>query len=137
MGKLTNTQRAAIYHAWKDGTQPKELAKQYSVSTSAISQMISRMNRTGNPAAEDKPEPKTMINKDFDDAVNAMIAESKSADVKPEKIPNYIWDALDDNVSSLNLEIEEREQRIAELKEELLNLKNQRDAIEKWMEDHT
>lgn len=137
MGKLNNVQRAAIYQAWKDGTQPKELAKQYSVSTSAISQMISRMNRTGNPAAEDKPEPKTMINKDFDDAVNVMIAESKSADVKPEKIPNYIWAALDDNVSSLNLEIEEREQRIAELKEELLNLKDQRDAIEKWMEDHT
>lgn len=137
MGKLNNVQRAAIYQAWKDGTQPKELAKQHSVSTSAISQMISRMNRTWNPAAEDKPEHKTMINKDFDDAVNDMIAESKSEDVKPEKIPNYIWAALDDNVSSLNLEIEEREQRISELKEELLNLKNQRDAIEKWMEDHT
>ena len=36
MGKLTNTQRAAIFHAWKDGTTPKELAKQYGVSVKSI-----------------------------------------------------------------------------------------------------
>ena len=152
MGKLTNTQRAAIYQAWKDGISMSELAKQYSVSTSAISQMIGRMNRTGIPAAEGKTEPKVaQINKEFDDAVNDMIAESessdtekksaiaeeKSANAEPDKLPHYIWVALDDQVSAINWEIEQREQRIAELKEELLNLKNQRDAIEKWMEDHT
>lgn len=145
--KLDNTQRAAIYQAWKDGISMSELAKQYGVSVSAISQMIGRMNRTGIPAAEDKPEPKTMINKDFDDVVNAMIAESKSSDAEkksaiaeeksanaePDKLPHYIWVDLDDQVSAINWEIEQREQRIAELKEELLNLKNQRDAIEKWM----
>lgn len=137
MGKLTNTQRAAIYQAWKDGTQPKELAKQYSVSDQTIYNLINELNRSGSEQTKDKPESKTMINKDFDDAVNAMIAESKSSDVKPDKLPHYIWLALDDQVSAINWEIEQREQRIAELKEELLNLKNQRDAIEKWMEEHT
>lgn len=126
--KLNNTQKAAIYQAWKDGTAVKDLAKQYGVSGHTIYSLITKLNRVASdiglkPEQEAKhPEQKPEQNAEAPD---------------PEKIPNYIWAALDDNVSSLNLEIEEREQRIAELKEELLNLKNQRDAIEKWMEEHT
>ena len=125
---LNNTQKAAIYQAWKDGTAVKDLAKQYGVSDQTIYNLITKLNKSASdiglkPAQEaNQPEQKPEQN-----------AEAQ----KPEKIPNYIWAALDDNVSSLNLEIEEREQRIAELKEELLNFKNQRDAIEKWMEEHT
>lgn len=119
-GKLNNVQIAAIYQAWKDGTAVKDLAKQYSVSDQTIYSLITKLNKSASDIGLEvkKPEP-------------------KDAAPEPEKIPNYIWAALDDNISSLNLEIEEREQRIAEMKEELLNLKNQRDAIEKWMEEHT
>ena len=45
MGKLTNTQRAAIFQAWKDGTTPKELAKQYGVSDQAIYNLINKMTK--------------------------------------------------------------------------------------------
>jgi len=146
MGKLTNQQRAAIYQAWKDGTTQKELAKQYGVCAQAISQLCAKLAKAEHeimqPAAEDKPKP-GIINPEFDAAVDAMIAESKSADAEepaaiaePEKVPSFIWSALDDQVAALNLEIEEREQRIAELKEELVELKCKRDAIENWMEGH-
>lgn len=136
-GKLNNVQRAAIYQAWKDGTQPKELAKQYSVSTSAISQMISRMNRTGNPAAEDKPEHKTMINKDFDDAVNAMIAESKSADVKPDKLPGVVYRALEQHLDYLQDQIYTRKDRIADIETEIEEFQKDIDRLTEWKEQHT
>lgn len=63
------------------------------------------------------------------------IAEEKSANVEPDKLPHYIWVALDDQVSAINWEIEQREQRIAELKEELAKLEDRRSAIEQWVEE--
>lgn len=45
MGKLDNTQKAAIYQSWKDGTSPKELAKQYHISLQAVYQLINKLNR--------------------------------------------------------------------------------------------
>lgn len=174
MGKLTNQQRAAIYQAWKDGTTQKELAKQYGVCAQAISQLCAKLAKAEQeimqPAAEDKPKP-GIINQEFDAAVDAMIAESKSADkpeqledcengipntplvpaeiekeisaiadeksanAEPDKLPHYIWVALDDQVSAINWEIEQREQRIAELKEELVKLEDRRSAIESWVEE--
>lgn len=161
MGKLTNTQRAAIFQAWKDGTTPKELAKQYGVSDQAIYNLVKKMAKeppqeledveNGIPntplvpaeIAEEKPKP-GIINQEFDAAVNEMIAEvkaekaeQKSANAEPEKIPHVIWVALDDQVSAINWEIEQREQRIAELKEELVQLEDKRYAIEQWLEAHT
>lgn len=169
MGKLTNTQRAAIFQAWKDGTTPKELAKQYGVSDQSIYNLINKMAKeppqeledveNGIPntplvpaeiekeisaIAEEKSKPGIISPEDvqFASAVNAMIAQSKSADAEeksanaePDKLPHFIWVALDDQVSAINWEIEQREQRIAELKEELVKLEDRRSAIEQWVEE--
>lgn len=172
MGKLTNTEKAAIFQAWKDGTSQADLAKQYKVSSAAICTLIKRLNKAESEImqAADKPKP-SIINPEFDAAVDAMIAESKSADkpeqledcengipntpivpaeiekeisaiaeeksanAEPDKLPHYIWVALDDQVSAINWEIEQREQRIAELKEELAKLEDRRSAIEQWVEE--
>lgn len=177
MGKLTNTEKAAIFRAWKDGTSQADLAKQYKVSGSAICTLIKRLNKAESEImqTEDKPErmekaKPVKINHEFEDAVDKMIAESKSVDkpeqleecengipntpivpaeiqkeispiaeeksanVEPDKLPHYIWVALDDQVSAINWEIEQREQRIAELKEELAKLEDRRSAIEQWVE---
>ena len=157
-GKLNNTQRAAIYQAWKDGTSQAELARQYGVSDVSIHQLIKKLNAADDKLNKAEPLKKTQINKEFDAAVDEMIAESKAADAEkksaiaesePEqledspqpsplpKLPDVIFDALTSYISDLNLEIEEREQRIEELKEELLQLKDKRYAIEQWLEDHT
>ncbi len=177
MGKLTNTEKADIFRAWKDGTSQADLAKQYKVSGSAICTLIKRLNKAESEImqTEDKPErmekaKPVKINHEFEDAVDKMIAESKSADkpeqledcengipntplvpaeiekeisviaeeksanAEPDKLPHYIWVALDDQVSAINWEIEQREQRIAELKEELVKLEDRRYAIEQWVE---
>lgn len=169
MGKLSNTQRAAIFQAWKDGTTPKELAKQYGVSDQSIYNLINKMAKespqeledveNGIPntplvpaeiekeisaIAEEKSKPGIISPEDvqFASAVNAMIAQSRSADAEeksanaePDKLPHFIWVALDDQVSAINWEIEQREQRIVELKEELVKLEDRRSAIEHWVEE--
>ena len=178
MGKLTNAEKAAIFQAWKDGASQADLAKQYKVSGAAICALIKRLNKAESEImqTEDKPErmakaKPVKINHEFEDAVDKMIAESKSADkpeqledcengipntplvpaeiekeisaiadeksanAEPDKLPHYIWVALDDQVSAINWEIEQREQRIAELKEELVKLEDRRSAIESWVEE--
>lgn len=154
MGKLTNQQRAAIYQAWKDGTTQKDLAKQYGVCAQAISQLCAKLAKAEQeimqPAAEDKPKP-GIINQEFDDAVNQMIEEAKApaeavqeqpAELEPvircapEKIPNYIWLALDDQCSAINLEIETRQERMAELRSEIEKLEEIKAGIYAWLDAH-
>lgn len=137
MGKLDNLQRAAIYQSWKDGISMSEIAKLYGTSVSTISQTIGKINRTGIPAAEDKPEPKTMINKDFDDAVNAMIAESKSADVKPDKLPGVVYRALEQHLDYLQDQIYTRKDRIADIETEIEEFQKDIDRLTEWKEQHT
>ena len=64
-------------------------------------------------------------------------AEKKSANAEPEEIPGYIRSALYDQICAINLEIEQREQRIAELKMELVDYEAEREQIRAWMEAHT
>lgn len=137
MGKLTNTQRAAIYQAWKDGTQPKELAKQYSVSDQTIYNLINELNRSGSEQTKGKPEPHTKINKEFDDAVNAMIAESKSEDVKPDKLPGVVYRALEQHLDYLQDQIYARKDRIADIETEIEEFQKDIDRLTEWKEQHT
>lgn len=51
-------------------------------------------------------------------------------------MPRCVWAALDDRISSINLEIETREQRIGELREEIAVLAEEHDKITEWMEAH-
>ena len=134
MARLTNTQRAAIFQAWKDGTSQTKLAEQYGVSNNTICKLIKKMN-TAAPKLEDVENgipntPLTSANAEE----KSEIAEENSAN---DKIPHVIWTALDDQVSAINWEIEQREQRIAELQEELVQLEDKRYAIEQWLEAHT
>lgn len=179
MGKLSNTERAAIYQAWKGGTSQADLARQYGVSKVTLCNLIKKLTaaekslieakplasknledcENGIPntplvpaeiekeisaIAEEKSKPGIISPEDvqFASAVNAMIAQSRSADAEeksanaePDKLPHFIWVALDDQVSAINWEIEQREQRIAELKEELVKLEDRRSAIEQWVEE--
>lgn len=146
MGKLTNQQRAAIYQAWKDGTTQKELAKQYGVCAQAISQLCAKLAKAEQeimqPVAEDKPKP-GIINPEFDAAVDAMIAESKSADAEepgaiaePDKLPPVVRRAIDDQISEYEFQICERDSRIEELKEEIAEFRKDIDALREWKEQH-
>lgn len=136
MGKLNDAQRAEIFQAWKDGATPKELGKQYGVTDQTIYNLIKKMAKKPSQELEDVENgiPNTpLVPAEIEKEISA-IAEEKSENAEPDKLPHYIWVALDDQVSAINFEIEQREQRIAELKEELAKLEDRRHAIESWME---
>ena len=144
MGKLTNQQRAAIYQAWKDGTTQKELAKQYGVCAQAISQLCAKLAKAEQeimqPAAEDKPKP-GIINPEFDAGVDAMIAESKSADAeeksviagtaKPSaEIPDYVLYAVDCRIADLERRLQDFADQKAMLEHDLRRLQENIESVQ-------
>lgn len=152
MGKLTNQQRAAIYAASKDGVPQKDLATQYGVTIQAISQLINKLAKAeqginlGTCEAADK-KPVATINKEFDDAVNAMVAEKESAnaeekstiaaaEVTPSGTPAAVMRAVTDGLDVLKMDIEAREERIAELQAEIEEIRKDIAVIEAWKEEH-
>lgn len=150
--RLSQEERAEIFRLYREEhmTQ-RDLAARFGVSHGTIGNIISSFGSVQEMcdtlAAADKPQKKTQINEDFEQAVDAMIAEREAADAEqksanaeaepePEKIPDVIWHACDDKISMINLDIETREMRIAELKEEIEQLRVEREQIRAWMEGH-
>lgn len=129
-GKLTNTQRAAIYQAWKDGTSQKDLAKQYGVCPQAIGQLVNKLNKAEKEIRE-TPAPAA---EPAGPATTPAAAETENAE--PEKIPGVVWNALDDQICAFNLEIETREQRIAELQGEIAEYETKKEQLRAWLEAH-
>ena len=139
-GKLTNTQRAAIYQAWKDGTSQKDLAKQYGVCPQAISQLVNKLNKAEKEIRE-TPAPAPAA-EPAEPAITPAAAETENAEepaaiAEPEKLPDVVWNAIGDQICALNLEIETREQRIAELQGEITEYKAKKEQLRAWLEAHT
>ena len=141
LAKLSNQQKGEIYRSYKNGTPQTELAKKYGVTKSAICQIIQNLKKAEREvygeSAADKPMPKTGINPEFDAAVDAMIAETNAADTEAnpkEKLPEAVYRALLSKINDCDFEIEEREERIAELQAEIEQFKRDRDAIIDWKE---
>lgn len=145
MGKLTDEQRQEIYQSWKDGVSQHDLAKQYHVTRSAISQMICKMSKAaGEIGIQEQPKKPAVINEEFEQAVNEMVAEREAANAEknaeitePEKIPPVVRRAVTGHLNDLEMEIEDREQRIAELKIEIEEFKKDIVALKAWKEAHT
>lgn len=142
--RLSQEERAEIFRLYREEhmTQ-RDLAARFGVSHVTVGNIINSFG-SDTLAAADKPQKKTQINDDFEQAVDTMIAEreaadaeQKSATAEPEKLPDVIWHACDDKISMINLDIETREQRIGELKEEIEQLCAEREQIRAWMEEHT
>ena len=146
--RLTQEERAEIYRMYREeGMTQRDLAARYGVTHSTIGNIVKKMENVQQMCdaltAADKPMKNTGINPEFEQAVDAMIAESdtanadeKSANAEPDKLPHVIWCVLDDKISMINLDIETREQRIAELQEEIAELVAEREQIREWMEAH-
>lgn len=139
--KLSADEQAEIVEKYKSGETARDLAAQYYVSHGTIENIVKRAGATRKRVSKPK---KTMINPEFDAAVDSMIAEREAADAEqksaiaePETIPNAVWQACDDKIDMINLDIETREQRIGELKEEIEQLCAEREQIRAWMEGHS
>lgn len=141
MGKLTNTQRAAIFQAWKDGTTPKELAKQYGVSVKSIYNLINKMTKEPPQELEDVENgiPNTpLLPQKFENAdKNTAIAEQNSENAAPEKLPDFILDAVENQMLFYERWIDNQVKQIAEQQAELQKLEAKRQKLADWLEAHT
>ena len=138
-GKLTNQQRAAIYQAWKDGVPQKELAEQYGVSTPSISQLVKKLSKAEREieAAPTAEPTTTLAAAETENAEEiSKNAEEISVTAEPEKLPDFVWNAIGDQICALNLEIETREQRIAELQGEIAEYEAKKEQLRAWLEAH-
>lgn len=141
---LSEEQRAEVVKMYAGGASASEIAGKYFVSKSGVMNILHEAGVQLRPKGRQKNVQSTGINEDFEQAVDAMIAErdaadaeQKSAIAEPEKLPDVIWHACDDKISMINLDIETRKQRIAELKEEIEQLCAEREQIRAWMEGHS
>lgn len=158
--RLSQEERAEIFRLYREEhmTQ-RDLAAHFDVSHGTIWNIINSFGSVQEMCdtltAEDKPQKKTQINEDFEQAVDAMIAEREAADAEqksaiaePEavsaeptptpkdKLPEAVYRALLDKLNDCAFEIEQREQRIAELQAEIAELRRTRDAIIDWKEPY-
>ncbi len=117
-----------------------KLASKFGCSQTAV--------KTALQAAKIEAEEETMkttgINPEFDAAVDAMIAESKSADAEepaaiaePDKLPPVVQRALDAGFHDLADEIDRRRNRIEELEAEIAEFEKDISALRCWREAHT
>ena len=125
MGKLTNTQRAAIFQAWKDGTTPKELAKQYGVSDQSIYNLFKKLAKEPQELEDcENGIPNTpLVPAEIEKEISA-IAEEKSTNADSWRLPIVVQDAVNRYIHDIEDEIEMRERRILELQEELDTFRN-------------
>ena len=104
MGRLTNIQRTAIYQGWKDGQTMTALADQYDVSNQAISALIRKMKEK----------------------------EENAAEKQQEKLPAAVRRAIQEHIQTLQDQIDQREQRISELRMEQEEFQKDIDSLRKW-----
>lgn len=149
--KLSQDERAEIFRLYREeNVTQRDLAAHFDVSHGTIANIISSFGSVQEMCdtltAADKPKkmPNTGDNPEFAAAVDEMIAEREAADAekkfanaeaKPkEKLPEAVYRALLSRINDCDFEIEEREERIAELQAEIEQFKRDRDAIIDWKE---
>ena len=147
--RLSQEERAEIFRLYREEhmTQ-RDLAARFGVSHGTIGNIINSFGSVQEMcdtlAAADKPQKKTQINEDFEQAVDTMIAEREAADAEqksaiaePEKLPPVVLRAIDDQISEYEFQISERDSRIEELKDEIAEFRKDIDALREWKEQHT
>lgn len=117
-----------------------KLASKFGCSQTAVKTAL----QAAKIEAEEETMKNTGINPEFDAAVDAMIAESKSADAEepvaiaePDKLPPVVQRALDAGFHDLADEIDRRRNRIEELKAEIAEFEKDISALRCWREAHT
>ena len=116
-----------------------KLASKFGCSQTAVKTAL----QAAKIEAEEETMKNTGINQEFDAAVDAMIAESKSADaeepaaiVEPDKLPGVVCRAIDAGFHDLADEIDKRRNRIEELEAEIAEFEKDIADLRKWREAH-
>ncbi len=150
--RLSDEQKAQIIEMHEKGVKQLAIASEIGCSQNTVSNVLQahRLKQTIETDVSAK-KPVATVNKEFDDAVNDMIEEAKKPaqavqmqpavlepiiTATPETIPDCIWLALDDQCSTINLEIETRQERMAELRSEIEKLEKIKADIHAWLDAH-
>lgn len=135
--KLSADEQAEIVEKYKSGETSRDLAAQYYVSHGTIENIVKRAGATRKRGS--KPQKKTQINEDFEQAVDTMIAEreaadaeQKSANAEPEKLPGVVRRALEVGYRDLAEKIEECRSVIEEQEALIAEYEKDIEALKKW-----
>lgn len=150
--RISDEQKAQIIEMRRKGMKQLAIASEIGCSQNTVSNVLQahRLKQSIETDVSAK-KPVATVNKEFDDAVNDMIEEAKKPAqavqmqpavlepiiaATPEPIPDCIWLALDDQCSAINLEIETRQERMAELRSEIEKLEKIKADIHAWLDAH-
>lgn len=136
--RLTHEERAEIYRLWKEeGLTYRTIAERCGVNPATAGNVVKKMN--GTPG-------KSQINKEFDNAVNQMIEESKPQEIvqtdKPvtmteehtaEAVPDAVIEAVREQIESDELYVESNLSSIRELQQENEKVRTKIAALKKWL----
>lgn len=150
--RLSDEQKAQIIEMHEKGVKQLAIASEIGCSQNTVSNVLQAYRLKQSIDADmSAKKPVATVNKEFDDAVNVMIEEAKKPAqavqmqpavlepviaATPETIPDCIWLALDDQCSTINLEIETRQERMAELRSEIEKLEKIKADIHAWLDAH-
>ena len=124
--RLTQEEKQEIRRLAAEGVTVKALAVRFC----NCQQTIRNVLKSKATAPVDMPEEDAPM---LEDAITETEAQQIAA---MPGMPRCVWSALDDRISSLNLDIQLREQHIDELREEIDKLVIEREQIRAWMEAH-
>ena len=141
--KLTPEQLARIEELKRSGMKQKDIAAEMGISTWSVSNVLNAMKARAlytTTDAQEEPEKKTGINKEFDDAVNEMIAEMHAepepAPVQiPSAVPDAVIRAVEDKITELQNMIRDNTERIESLKQHNQKFAERVGILEKWLKE--
>lgn len=154
---LTEEDKQQIVNLWMNyDCTAKAAADRLGIGYSTARKIINEYTRTGAhtppegmlPPAE-KPERKSQINEEFDNAVNQMIEESKPQEIvqtdKPvtmteehtAAVPDAVIEAVREQLSSHELFIADNLSSIRKLQQENEDIRTKIAALKKWLEEVT
>lgn len=127
--RLTDEERAEIYSLWKDeGLTYEAIAESCNVCVATVGKVVKMMNGTPH---------KTQINEDFDNAVNAMIAEAKAEPEQIEQvIPDAVMQAVIDKIETLSEVLSDNLLTIKKMQQDNEQIRSELAILYGWRAEH-
>ena len=139
--RLTNEERAEVFSLWKEeGLTYEAIADRYNICVSTVGKVVKMMNNT--------PQ-KSQINKEFDDAVNQMIEESKPQEIeqadKPvimteehtaEAVPDAVMQAVADKIETLSAVLSGNLLTIKKMQQDNEQIRSELAVLYGWRAEH-
>ena len=150
---ITEEDKQQIVNLWMNyDCTAQAAADRLGIGYSTARKIINEYTRTGahTPPAGmlppvEKPEHKSQINEDFDNAVNQMIVESKNEDTKKDtldtksdtpNVPNAVIQAVADKIETLSALLSDNLLTIKKMQQDNEKLRSELAVLYGWRAEH-